>query len=31
LIQGDVNGDSTADLTIFVKAAGPLDSAWFVL
>jgi serralysin len=31
MIQGDVNGDSTADLTIFVKAAGPIDAGWFVL
>lgn len=31
LIQGDVNGDSTPDLTIFVKAAGPVDAGWFVL
>ena len=31
LIQGDVNGDSIADLTIFVAAPGPVDAAWFVL
>jgi len=31
LIQGDVNGDSTADLTIFAKAAGPVDANWFAL
>ena len=31
LIQGDVNGDSTADLTIFVNAAAPVDANWFAL
>ena len=31
LIQGNVNNDTIADLTIFVKAAGPLDAAWLVL
>lgn len=31
LIQGDVNGDSVADLTIRLAAAGPVDAAWFVL
>jgi hypothetical protein len=31
LIQGNVNADTTADLTIFVKAAGPVDAGWFVL
>ena len=31
LIQGDINGDSIADLTIFVAAPGPLDASWFVL
>jgi len=31
LIQGDVNGDSTADLTIIVKAAGPVDTTRFNL
>lgn len=30
LIQGNVNNDTTADLTIFVKAAGPVDVGWFV-
>ncbi len=31
LIQGNVDGDSTADLTMFVRAAGPVDADWFVL
>ncbi len=31
LIQGDVNGDSVADLTIRLTAAGPVDATWFVL
>ena len=31
LIQGNVNADTTADLTIFVKAAGPVVGNWFVL
>ena len=31
LIQGNVNADTTADLTIFVRAAGPMDATWFVL
>ena len=31
LIQGDVNGDSVADLTIRLAAAGPVDATWFVL
>ncbi len=31
LIQGNVNNDTTADLTIFVKAKGPVDANWFVL
>ena len=31
LIQANVNNDTTADLTIFVKAVGPVDSKWFVL
>ncbi len=31
LIQGNVNNDTVADLTIFVKAAGPVDANWFVL
>ncbi len=31
LIQGNVNTDTIADLTIFVKAAGPVDGNWFVL
>jgi hypothetical protein len=31
LIQGNVNADTTADLTIFVKAAGPVEAGWFVL
>ena len=31
MIQGNVNNDNTADLTIFVKAAGPVDATWFVL
>lgn len=31
LIQGDVNGDGAAELTILVKAAGPVEAGWFVL
>lgn len=31
LIQGDVNGDSVADLTIKVMGGGTVDSSWFVL
>lgn len=31
LIQGDVNGDGGAELTILVKAAGPVEAGWFVL
>jgi len=31
LIEGDTTGDLAADLTIFVKAAGPVEAAWFVL
>ncbi len=31
LIQGNVNNDTVADLTIFVNAAGPVDANWFVL
>ena len=31
MIQGNLNADTTADLTIFVKAAGPVDSAWLAL
>ena len=30
LIQGDVNGDSVADLTIRASAIGPVTSDWFV-
>ncbi len=30
-VQGDVNGDAVADLTLLVRAAGPLDAGWFVL
>jgi hypothetical protein len=30
-IQGNVNADITADLTIYVTSAGPVDAAWFVL
>jgi hypothetical protein len=30
-VQGDVNGDRIADLTLLVRAAGPLDAGWFVL
>ncbi len=30
-VQGDVNGDRVADLTLLVRAAGPLDAGWFVL
>ena len=31
LIQGNVDGDTTADLTLFVQAAGPVATNWFVL
>jgi len=31
LIQGNVNANTTADLAIVVKAAGPVDANWFVL
>ena len=31
LVQGDVNGDGVADLSISVTAAGAITSAWFVL
>jgi hypothetical protein len=31
LVQGNVNADTAANLTIFVKAAGPVDANWFVL
>lgn len=31
LIQGDVNGDRWADLTIHVWTAGPVEAGWFVL
>ena len=31
LIQGNTTGDTTAELTIIVKAAGPLEASWFVL
>ncbi len=31
MIQGNVNADTTADVTIFVKAAGPVDANWFAL
>lgn len=31
LIQGNINTDTTADLTIRVKAAGPVEANWFVL
>ena len=31
LIQGNINNDITADLTIFVKAGGPVDIGWLVL
>jgi serralysin len=30
-IQGEVNRDGIADLTIIVKAPGPIDSTWFAL
>ena len=30
-VQGDVNGDQIADLTLLVRTAGPLDAGWFVL
>jgi hypothetical protein len=31
LIQGSVNGDTVADLTILVASADPVSSGWFVL
>jgi len=31
LIEGDTNGDMAADLTILVKAPGPVGAAWLVL
>ena len=31
VITGDVNGDFTPDLLIFVAAAGPVDATWFIL
>lgn len=31
LIQGNVNNDMTADLTIRVNAAGPVEVGWFVV
>jgi Ca2+-binding RTX toxin-like protein len=31
LIQGDVDGDTMADLTLFVQAAGSVNPSWFVL
>ena len=31
LIQGDVDGDATADLTITVAGTGLVDSTWFKL
>ncbi len=31
LIQGNVNADTTADLTLLVRAAGPVEAGWFVL
>ena len=31
LIQGDVNGDSSADLTMIVLGTGPVNSSWFLL
>lgn len=31
MIQGEVNGDGVADVTIIVTAAGPVEANWFVL
>ena len=31
LIQGNINNDTVADLTILVKAAGSVDASWFTL
>lgn len=31
LIQGNTNNDLIADLTIIVKAPGPVDASWFIL
>ena len=31
LIQGNVDGDTSADLTLFLQAAGPVATNWFVL
>jgi Ca2+-binding RTX toxin-like protein len=30
-IEGDVNGDSAADITVLVTAAGPVAANWFLL
>lgn len=30
-VQGDVNGDSVADLTLLVRSAVPIDAGWFQL
>ncbi len=31
LVQGDVNGDAVADLTIFLATPGPVQAGWFLL
>jgi aryl-phospho-beta-D-glucosidase BglC (GH1 family) len=31
VVQGNVNADTAADLTVYVKAAGPIDASWFAL
>lgn len=31
LVQGDVNGDAVADLTIFLASPGPVQAGWFLL
>ncbi len=31
LIQGNINNDTVADLTILVKTAGSVDASWFTL
>ena len=31
MIQGNTAGDTSAELTIFLKAAGPVEAGWFVL
>ena len=30
-IQGDVNGDAAADITLLVRSAAPPEASWFLL